>query len=210
MAKLNPFVAIGIKIVATEQRADNTVRDAVLACFAYSPADLANVTIGIKQAYKKRLQAMEEEVGILAIGDSKASKGTIYNRQSEKLAVMEAFTLAHLWETSERTAFKALLDEGGYHNMVQVCRAVVRGDPVQKTKAVSANLKLKSYLKAVNNTTDRAALIELRTAIDARIAMLKPKVETVSLSAKRAERVAQAQASNAALEAVNPQLQATG
>lgn len=198
LSKVNDqkYVGIGRTIVATETRAEGTVRDALVACLGFIPAQLVSVKEGVKEGYAKRLDDLKHEQFANTTTDaSRMRVQAIYNRQSEKMAVLESFRLYAGWSKVEQTAFKSAVDDAGnYHGLVSLCRTAVTtsksgGDFIEAEKAQAAKAKafpLKTYLKRIASAKDTMALMEVRNAIDARLKELKPaKVKQMLAEAKQ-------------------------
>ena len=211
-AENDKFRKIGRMIVATEQRAEYTVRDSLMECFGYSPPEIACVKEGIKEAYKERIETLYTSVEVQTTGDFHNVRAAIYNRQSEKMAILEAFRLAAGWTKTDCGAFRKVLNEvSGYHELVSLCRACVQTEKAGG-KFVPADVRrakwqqkfpLKQYLHRVAETKDSVALVELREAINKRLALLKPKVNVISLAAKRKAKKAVGDKAASAFGAVN-------
>jgi hypothetical protein len=135
----------------------------------------------------------------------------MYNKKSEKLAILNCFILTAQWSAEDVDSFRErCTEETGYHGLVAFCRGILRMDKEGDIKInASGNkpvvIKAKAWLKTINATKDREALLEIKTALETRLAMLKPKAKVTNLSDARKERGDVVLASESAMGAVNPE-----
>jgi hypothetical protein len=141
--------AVGRAIVATEARAESTVRDTLIACKGYSPEQLEHVKEGVQEAYKSKLDTLYEKAAHDLPDNFSNIKQAIYNRRSEKLAILDAFRLYAGMDHGELTLFDAEVDKAqSYHALVAICRATVqvsKGETGSAPKVVSQHVSAKGF-----------------------------------------------------------------
>lgn len=205
------FIGIGRQIVATELRAEDNVRTALVALMGYTPDQLEKVKAGIKEAWDTHRKTLYEYPKDKKGNVIQPSEKTMlmmlqstYNRQSEELAVCNAFTLYAGMDEDTAAQFKEQVSEiTSYHKLIEYCRHVVRaskGEPltveeINKVKKEKGELRANT-LKAIERNILLASveqLKELAQAIAARMRTLKapaaPTLELVQAKAKRAKAV---------------------
>lgn len=190
------YKSIGKQIVATESRSEGTVRDALVACLGYTPEQIELVIEGMVTAYAAKLEGLYTSVEVQTAGNFGNVRQGIWNRQSEKKAILESFRLYAGWDTSTRAAFKsAVQDAQSYHGLVSLCRATVAHDkgldtgkkPIIVSKTVSAK-----GMQVTLERIGRMSLDQLNT-LRARIVQAEKKFaaagsEVISLNKARARR----------------------
>ena len=164
--------AIGRQLVATAIRAENTVRDALVALMGKSPQQLTSIKEGIReawQAHRSTIGAEEEQTERTMQMMAQA----VYNRQSEQIAICTAFAHYAGMDTDTAAEFKSMVDDAqNYHKLVELCRHVNRvykGEPLTIKEIAKANKQRgelrASTLKAIEKNLKLASIDQLKQII---------------------------------------------
>ena len=140
--------SIGRAIVATETRQEHSVRDALIACKGYTPEQIEHVKEGIQSGYADKLTSLYAKAEHDLPDNFANVKQAVYNRRSEKLAVLDAFRLYAGFDAKETKAFDVAVEQASaYHALVSLCRTTVsisKGnvpDTATKTTATTVSSK---------------------------------------------------------------------
>ncbi len=195
------FKGIGRLIVATSIRAENSVRDALIACKGEAPEQLDLVKEGIRTAWQEQREKLytgkEESPGEISI---KMMLQATYNRQSEQLAVIGSFRLYAGMDETLRAEFDREVDEcQNYHKLVEFARHVNRAAKgeamtvaeVAKRKKELHELRANTF-KAMEKNLKLASVEQLQALaleIQARLRTLKaPTAPTLSVVKAKARK----------------------
>lgn len=202
------FRALGRNIVAVAIRAENTVRDTLISLKGNLPQEIELVKDGIRTAWT------EHRLALFAGKPEDATEVTVkmmlqatYNRQSEQLAVCNAFKAYAGMDDVLRAEFDSeILECQGYHKLVEFARHVNRagkGEPltvqeVAKKKREMKELRANTF-KAIERNLKLASVEQLQQLaldIQARLHTLKaPAAPTLALvKAKKTRAISETRA----------------